>query len=139
MSDQSLGIIGRSNAEDSDHRHRHVLRSRRNRPRRRCAAYNELAPSDHSITSSARARSQLRSSHAFDNTNVALRTLIESPERFLVGRAFQGGLGVGSAVELDDNCAEVKPGLKCLHWVPANEKTTSKRLHGRACQLDICG
>src|SRR5262245_23842239 len=93
--------------------------------------------SHHSITSSARARSQLRSSHAFDNTNVALSTLIESPDRFLVGRAFEGNLSVGDAVELDDNRAKVKAGLKCLHWVPANEKTTSKRLNGRACQLDI--
>jgi hypothetical protein len=48
MSDQSLGIIGRSNAEDSDHRHRHLLRPRRERPRRRRTAAkqnDEFAPS----------------------------------------------------------------------------------------------
>src|SRR5262249_50572145 len=46
------------NAEKPDHRYRRLLRARRNRPCRRCAAEqrDELAPL-HSITSSARARS----------------------------------------------------------------------------------
>src|ERR1700756_4000283 len=49
---------GRSSAEESDHRHRRLLRARRERPCGRSATEqrDELAAS-HSITSSARARS----------------------------------------------------------------------------------
>src|SRR5215469_9393625 len=51
-----LQIVGRREAEKSDHRHPCLLRARRQRPRRRRAAekrYEGAAP-DHSITSSAR-------------------------------------------------------------------------------------
>jgi hypothetical protein len=43
--------------QESDHWHRGLLRARRERARQRCAAEqrDELAPPDHSITSSARA------------------------------------------------------------------------------------
>ena len=49
----------RYRAEETDHRHRRLLRPRRERPRRHRAAEqrNELPPSHHSITSSARASS----------------------------------------------------------------------------------
>src|SRR5262245_55268306 len=49
--------LSRLSIQKSDHRHRRLLRPRRDRPRRRRAAEqrDELAPSDHSITSSARA------------------------------------------------------------------------------------
>src|SRR5438876_6438555 len=45
----------RERGHDSDHRHRHLLRARRERPRGHCAAdkRDEVAPPDHSITSSA--------------------------------------------------------------------------------------
>ena len=47
--------IGRSGMEEADHRHCWLLRARRERPRRRTAEQrDELAPSHHSITSSAR-------------------------------------------------------------------------------------
>src|SRR5262249_3683817 len=47
---------GRYAVKDADHRHRRLLRARRNRPRCRRAAEkrDELAPAHHSITSSAR-------------------------------------------------------------------------------------
>jgi hypothetical protein len=47
--------VRRCAAEDPDHRHRLLLRTRRHRPRRRAAAEqrDELAPSHYSITSSA--------------------------------------------------------------------------------------
>src|SRR6266516_721296 len=50
-------------AEESDYRHRHLLRPRRERPRGRCAAEqrDELAARHHSITSSARASSVMKS------------------------------------------------------------------------------
>src|SRR5262249_22910832 len=50
--------INRQAADESDNRHRRLLRPRRQRPRRRRAAEecDELAPPDHSITSSARKR-----------------------------------------------------------------------------------
>src|SRR5262245_25947984 len=52
-------LLGRSLVEEPDHRHRELLRPSRNRPRRRRAAKqrDELAPPDHSITSSARVSS----------------------------------------------------------------------------------
>src|SRR5262245_51316858 len=44
--------------DQSDHRHRRLLRPRRQRPRRRAAEQrDDLAPTHHSITSSARASS----------------------------------------------------------------------------------
>src|SRR5262245_17125330 len=51
--------VRRRGVEEPDHRHRRLLRARRKRPRRRSAAEqrDELPPPDHSITSSARARS----------------------------------------------------------------------------------
>src|SRR5206468_3517886 len=51
------GVIGRPRAHEPDHRHRRLLRARRKRPRRSCAAdeRDELA-AFHSITSSARSR-----------------------------------------------------------------------------------
>src|SRR5262249_22991731 len=57
---QIARTIGRRAAEEPDHRHRRLLRARRERPRHRRAAdeRNELAAPDHSITSSARARSE---------------------------------------------------------------------------------
>src|SRR5262249_13277121 len=53
------GRIRRSGIDECDYRHLRLLRSRRKRPRRRCAPEqpDEIAPSDHSITSSARVRS----------------------------------------------------------------------------------
>src|SRR5262249_58245619 len=58
-SDYASGLAGRAAANKTDHRHRRLLRVRRQRPRR-CAAEqrDELAaarPRVHSITSSARA------------------------------------------------------------------------------------
>src|SRR5262245_7035794 len=49
--------LGRLHVKEPDHRH-YLLRARRERPRRRRATEqrDELAPPDHSITSSARAR-----------------------------------------------------------------------------------
>src|SRR5262249_50055078 len=54
----AYGTIERSTAEKADHRHRRLLRARRERPRGSCAAEqrDELAPV-HSITSSASASS----------------------------------------------------------------------------------
>src|SRR5262249_54186529 len=51
--------IARPTVEKSDHRHRRLLRTRRQRPRRRRAAdaREECAPRRHSITPSARASS----------------------------------------------------------------------------------
>src|SRR5262249_25489172 len=47
----------RTRKEKSDHRHRRLLRARRPRPRRRPAEQrDEVAPPDHSMTSSAMAR-----------------------------------------------------------------------------------
>src|SRR5262249_5955577 len=43
-------------AEEPDHRHRRLLRARRDRPRRRAADERDELPPSHSITSSARAR-----------------------------------------------------------------------------------
>src|SRR5262249_24660767 len=56
---QMRGILGGSSAEIADHRHRWLLRARHERPRSRRAAdeRDELAPRNHSITSSARASS----------------------------------------------------------------------------------
>src|SRR5262249_25593881 len=49
-------LVSRPAIEDPDYRYRGLLRPRRNRPRRRATEQrDELAPSDHSITSSARA------------------------------------------------------------------------------------
>src|SRR5262249_31495292 len=52
------GILGgRCTVEESDHRDPRLLRPRRKRPRRRAAEErDELAPQNHSITSSARSR-----------------------------------------------------------------------------------
>src|SRR5262249_41828604 len=48
--------LDRNAVENPDHRHRRLLRPRRQRPRRRAAEQrDELATPDHSITSSARA------------------------------------------------------------------------------------
>ena len=49
---------GRRRAEEADHRHRRLLRARRERPRRRRAAKqgDELAAGSHSINSSARSK-----------------------------------------------------------------------------------
>src|SRR5215467_321907 len=54
----SLGFVGRPTADESNHRHRRLLRPRRERPRGTCAAEqrDELATAAHSITSSARSR-----------------------------------------------------------------------------------
>ena len=50
-------VLGRAAVDEPDHRHRRLLRPRRQRPRRRAAEQrDELAP-PHSITSSARPRS----------------------------------------------------------------------------------
>src|SRR5262245_11795470 len=56
-SDERRPLIGRAAVQMADHRHRWLLRSRRDRPSRRRAAEqrDELAAPDHSITSSARA------------------------------------------------------------------------------------
>src|SRR5262245_17023241 len=58
-SDERCPLIGRAAVQMADHRHPQLLRARRDRPRYRRAAdqRNELAPPDHSITSSARASS----------------------------------------------------------------------------------
>src|SRR6516162_8860618 len=49
------GTAGRSEVDEADNRHRGLLPPRRKRPRRRAAEQrDELAPPDHSITSSAR-------------------------------------------------------------------------------------
>jgi hypothetical protein len=49
--------LGGPKVDDSDHRHRTLLRARRERPSRRAAEErDELATFDHSITSSASAR-----------------------------------------------------------------------------------
>jgi hypothetical protein len=57
---QALGNrLGRSDFEKSDHRHRRLLRARRERPRRRATdERDEFAPL-HSITSSARSRMEV--------------------------------------------------------------------------------
>src|SRR5262249_42086696 len=66
--------------EDSDHRHRRLLRARRERPRRRAAEErDELAP-PHSITSSARKRND---SGIFRPNAFAVLTLIANS--YLVG------------------------------------------------------
>src|SRR5262249_28420715 len=62
LPERSLEMRGRharAAADVSDHRHRALLRARRERPRSSRAAEqrDELAPPNHSITSSARARS----------------------------------------------------------------------------------
>ena len=56
MQRQARGALVDRAADEADDRHRRLLRTRRERPRRRRAAEqrDELAPS-HSITSSARA------------------------------------------------------------------------------------
>src|SRR5262249_51585098 len=46
-------IAGRNGAEESDHRHRRLLRARRNRPCRHAADQRDELASPHSITSSA--------------------------------------------------------------------------------------
>src|SRR5215470_17008996 len=53
---ERTGILGgRCTVEESDHRHRSLLRSGRERPRRQAAEErDESAPLNHSITSSAR-------------------------------------------------------------------------------------
>src|SRR5262245_7879089 len=54
--DKSSFRYGSSAAEKADHRHRPLLRPRRQRPSRRAAQQrDELAPVRHSITSSVRA------------------------------------------------------------------------------------
>src|SRR5262245_25997326 len=55
----SLVTLGRTGADKTDHRYRRLLRARRERPScgRAAEQRDELAPPDHSITSSARARS----------------------------------------------------------------------------------
>src|SRR5262249_52082156 len=57
--DQESDLCRRGVPEKPYHRHRRLLRPRRERPSRRRATEqrDELAPSDHSITSSARASS----------------------------------------------------------------------------------
>src|SRR4029450_11528100 len=56
---QMRGVLGGPSAEISDHRHRRLLRARRERPRHRCAAEqrDELAPfqliEEHSVPSQA--------------------------------------------------------------------------------------
>src|SRR5262245_40424973 len=51
-------VAGRPAAEEPNHRHRCLLRTRRERPRRRASEQrDELAAPDHSITSSAMATS----------------------------------------------------------------------------------
>src|SRR5262249_23455377 len=50
-------IFWRPAAEKSDHRHRQLLRARRERPGRRAAEQRDEVAADHSITSSARASS----------------------------------------------------------------------------------
>src|SRR5262249_54069400 len=56
---QVHGAFKRRAPEKPDHRHRRLLRARSERPRRCCAAEqrDELAPLDHSITSSAHSHS----------------------------------------------------------------------------------
>src|SRR5262249_11492866 len=52
-----LVASGRRDTYPSDHRHRRLLRTRRNRPRRRAAEQRQERAPSHSITSSARASS----------------------------------------------------------------------------------
>src|SRR5262249_36655486 len=47
-------VLGRSGAEKADDRHRRLLRTRRERPRRRAAEQRDEVAAPHSITSSAR-------------------------------------------------------------------------------------
>src|SRR5262245_38229866 len=47
--------VGQSAVEEPDHRHRRLLRARRERPRRRAAEQRDERAALHSITSSARA------------------------------------------------------------------------------------
>src|SRR6516165_1702207 len=55
--DQVSKFARRSAVEKAYHRHRRLLRARRERPRRRAAEKrDEIAPPNHSITSSASAR-----------------------------------------------------------------------------------
>src|SRR5262245_187275 len=57
-SHEFLAVIERSATQNSDYRHRRLLRFRDERPRRRASEQrDELAAPDHSITSSARASS----------------------------------------------------------------------------------
>src|SRR5215470_15749201 len=57
-SDKATPWTGRLGVEKPDHRHRRLLSPRRKRPRRRGAEQrDDFAPTDHSITSSARASS----------------------------------------------------------------------------------
>jgi hypothetical protein len=58
--------IGRSAVDESDHRHRRLLRPRRQRPRRRTAEQGDELALIHSITSSARASSAGGTSKADD-------------------------------------------------------------------------
>src|SRR5262249_56500896 len=56
--DQDLRVLAeRPGAEDPDHRHRRLLPTRRERPRRRAAEQRHERAAPHSITSSARASS----------------------------------------------------------------------------------
>src|SRR5262249_29585127 len=54
---EMLGTLERCATKKSDHRHRRLLRARRERPRRRAAEQRDEVASSHSITSSARASS----------------------------------------------------------------------------------
>src|SRR5262245_3777187 len=56
-----LAVFERSPTQNSDHRHHRLLPACRDRPRRRRAAEqrDDFAPPDHSITSSARPRSEM--------------------------------------------------------------------------------
>src|SRR2546430_1624113 len=49
-------VVRRCGPDKSDHRHRRLLRTRRERPRRRAAEHRDELAAPHSITSSARAR-----------------------------------------------------------------------------------
>src|SRR5260221_5886228 len=72
----------RAGPEETDHRHAHLLRARRQRPRRRSAAEQryELAPPHHSITSSASAssvRSEEHTSELQSHSDLVCRLLLE--------------------------------------------------------------
>src|SRR5262249_6054378 len=76
--DEGGRLLGRTVRQIPDDRHRRLLRARCDRPRRRRAAEqrDELAASDHSITSSARPRSV--SGNVIPSVFAVLRLMISS-------------------------------------------------------------
>lgn len=81
----------------------------------------------------------MRASQAFDDANIALRSMAKRSKRFLIPVALVRGLRLLDAVEFNDHDTLVEASFVCFDGIAAHEKPSSRSLYRRTSQLGIGG